>query len=293
MKMCSGRSKTNYKGNKISISKHTISIRGLKNDLLIAVIADLHDRNPDSVISSVKNYNPDLILLPGDTFERRDSNIAGFDKSEMDRWMNSSKLWRVLCKSIKIFSDVTGITEKKSKEYSINYGRRLLAELTKVAPCVMSVGNHEWYFLEDDYSFLKTHNVSLLDNQNCKIDIHGQTINFGGLSTRYNFEWLKSFSNIGGIKILLCHHPEYYVRYIKGKKSDTFDLVVSGHAHGGQWRIFNQGMFAPGQGLFPRYTKGRYGKMIVSAGLSNTAFFPRFFNPMEVVLIRVQGKGNY
>ena len=67
------------------------------------------------------------------------------------------------------------------------------------------------------------------------------------------------------------------------------DLTLSGHAHGGQIRLLGQGLFAPGQGVLPRYTSGVYeGRLIVSRGLANTTFVPRLFNPTEMVYIHLQ-----
>ncbi|MDO4272352.1 MAG: hypothetical protein Q4D16_01675 [Eubacteriales bacterium] len=66
------------------------------------------------------------------------------------------------------------------------------------------------------------------------------------------------------------------------------DLVLSGHAHGGQWRIGRQGIYAPGQGWFPKLTGGvADGRMVISRGLSNTTKIPRFFNPREIVMVEV------
>ena len=72
----------------------------------------------------------------------------------------------------------------------------------------------------------------------------------------------------------------------------NIDLVLSGHAHGGQFRLFGQGFFSPGQGWFPKYTsgihRGKYGRMIISKGMANTVrVAPRLFNPTEVVYIEV------
>ena len=111
-------------------------------------------------------------------------------------------------------------------------------------------------------------------------------IRIGGLATRYDLDWLHAYASKPGYKILICHHPEYYRRYIKDTEWDTFDLIVSGHVHGGQWRLGQHGVLAPGQGLFPKYCYGCYDKkLIVSAGLSNTACIPRFGNPTELVMI--------
>ena len=93
--------------------------------------------------------------------------------------------------------------------------------------------------------------------------------------------WLERFTAVPGLHVLMSHHPEYLPLVPK-----TVDLMLSGHAHGGQWRIFNHGMFAPGQGWWPKWTKGVYeGRLVVSAGLANTAHVPRIFNPTEVVFI--------
>ena len=87
-------------------------------------------------------------------------------------------------------------------------------------------------------------------------------------------------------KILLSHHPEYYPKYIKGK---NIDLIVSGHAHGGQWRIFGRGVFAPGQGIFPKYTSGVHNnRFVIGKGMKTTKKIPRIFNPTEVVKIVIE-----
>lgn len=99
--------------------------------------------------------------------------------------------------------------------------------------------------------------------------------------------WLSGFASTPGFHILLSHHPEYFPLI-----PVSVELVLSGHAHGGQWRFFNpirrqwSSVYAPGKGLWPRWTKGIYdGRLVVSAGLSNTTAIPRLFNPTEVVYI--------
>ncbi len=93
---------------------------------------------------------------------------------------------------------------------------------------------------------------------------------------------------MSGFKILLSHHPEYWEKYIRGK---NIDLTVSGHAHGGQWCFLGRGVYAPGQGLMPKYTHGIYknaGEVLaVSRGMTNTVPIPRFGNPCEIVFINL------
>ena len=76
-------------------------------------------------------------------------------------------------------------------------------------------------------------------------------------------------------------------------KDRKIDLVLSGHAHGGQIRVMGQGIFSPGQGLFPKYTagihRGKYGSMVISRGLSNPySYVPRLGNPCEVVYVEMR-----
>lgn len=92
--------------------------------------------------------------------------------------------------------------------------------------------------------------------------------------------------------ILLTHRPELIDKY----EQAGFDLVLAGHAHGGQVRIpgIMNGFYAPNQGLLPKYAGGRYEKngmtMIVSRGLAKESTkFPRFCNPPELVIIDLAG----
>lgn len=65
-------------------------------------------------------------------------------------------------------------------------------------------------------------------------------------------------------------------------------MILSGRCHGGQIRIWNHGIFAPGQGLLPKYHHGVYhGHLVVSAGCANTAPIPRWGNEPEVVIVRL------
>ena len=98
-------------------------------------------------------------------------------------------------------------------------------------------------------------------------------------------ERLSALEREQGVRILLCHKPEWYWKYLRSR---DLDLVVAGHAHGGQIRLGHQGVYAPGQGLFPKWTRGVVDhRMIISAGAGNPAHMPRWGNPCEVLLIRL------
>ena len=113
----------------------------------------------------------------------------------------------------------------------------------------------------------------------------GSFVEIGGAVTasqhRPDTAWLDDFAAQPGLKVCLSHHPEYFPLIPR-----VVDLMLSGHAHGGQWRFFGHGVWSPGQGFLPRWTKCVYeGRLVVSAVLANTASVPRPFNPTEVVYV--------
>ena len=97
---------------------------------------------------------------------------------------------------------------------------------------------------------------------------------------------LNEFTDSDNFNILLSHRPEFFNLYLK----TPMDLIFSGHAHGGQFRLpFIGGLVAPGQGLFPKYTSGPYTQngatMFVSRGLGNSIVPVRIFNRPEILLV--------
>lgn len=218
-----------------------------------AFVADTHDIAYDKIIDELKNRNVDMILMTGDI-------IYGHD------------------------------------DYVVN-GFNMLSEFVKIAPTFMCLGNHEGGAPDLVRRECKSRGVHLLEEE--YVEFNGFLI--GGITSGYianneslkenhwrktpapDLEWLKSFSELSGYKILLSHHPEYYEEYIREL---DIDLTLSGHAHGGQWRVFGRGLFAPGQGILPKYTSGIHeNRFIVSCGLANNAFVPRIFNPPELIFI--------
>ena len=157
-------------------------------------------------------------------------------------------------------------------------------------PIVYAIGNHERKFAhrEDWYAFVRQTRATFLDNAVttvCGIDI-------GSLSS-FHPKRAPDLSGVDALekscryRLLLCHHPEYYPRYVQGR---DIDLTLSGHAHGGQICLFGHGILAPGQGLFPKYTHGTYdnGKLVVSRGLTNSAGVPRIGVPLEMIVIHLK-----
>jgi predicted MPP superfamily phosphohydrolase len=150
-------------------------------------------------------------------------------------------------------------------------------------------------------SDLQSVGVRVLDNEFIKLSKNNETINLFGIEDFdfFNFgpdtgnDFSKNFQGeitnlvkgADGFKILLTHRPEYFDQYV----ACNIDLVFAGHAHGGQVRLpFIGALYAPGQGFFPKYTKGLYTidqtSMIVSAGMGNSEFPFRINDPPEIVV---------
>ncbi len=255
---------------KLSVTEYSVNIPSLSG-LCFALISDLHSkegREVEAIINALKEKKPDYILAPGDIFERLDGSNAQGTAS----------------------------------------GFELLSEAAKIAPTLYSFGNHEnggirswnklkWcaiksipkYYDAEQIARLKDIGVHVLDDEFITLD----GIVFGGLSSGLinehrepNTSWLDDFCSRSEAKVLLCHHPEYYKKYLADK---NIDLIVAGHAHGGQWRFFGRGVFAPGQGLFPKYTSGVHdSRLVVSRGLKPSGHIPRIFNTPEIVFVNVK-----
>ena len=163
--------------------------------------------------------------------------------------------------------------------------------------CFYTVGNHEKH--TDDAALkrkMTEKGVIVLENTCYDLEIRGNKLRFTGLESLLDDEICeKAFSCVSSeaYNILIDHYPEHFP-----KLSDKgFDLVLSGHAHGGQVIIpfVLNGVYAPNQGLFPKYAGGYYSEngteMIVSRGLhrnvSNIAI-PRVFNRPELVFVTLE-----
>lgn len=239
----------------------------------IALLSDLHNRPYEQIIRGVNKVSPDIIAITGDVID--------------------------------------GHKPKDNEPITLRQKNVLpfLKACSEISPTFFSYGNHEWMLCDEDEKLITETGVTVLDNmfvQYKELVIGGLTsarktsyVRFkNGLENsleRYplftesseesipDTNWLEQFVRFHGFKLLLCHHPEYQDQYLK---DFDIDLILAGHCHGGQIRIFDHGLFAPGQGWWPSKTKGSYGNMVISAGLSNTGgIVPRLFNPKEIVYI--------
>ena len=249
---------------KLKVRKTTLKFDKLPqafDNFKIAQVSDIHcdkvGHSDLSFINKIKNFNPDMIVITGDILDSYNNNM------------------------------------------DIAYN--ILSQLAIVAPCYFVSGNHELR-LPEEYEQLKNRmkklNITYLHNSKLFITKNNESINLVGvedynffknedkLNHRANFiKTLEELYSPNHFNILLSHRPEKFPIYADIK----YELIFSGHAHGGQWRIpFVGGIFSPSQGFFPKYTNGNYvlkdSTLIVSQGLGNSSFPIRINNRIELVL---------
>ena len=228
----------------------------------ILQLSDLHNKffgkNQNNLIKKVKKLNPNIIVLTGDIFDKEDDKAA--------------------------FS--------------------LITECLKIAPVYFVEGNHEVYQSNQVELYFKMLQlgVNIIDNKTIYLEINNKKIAISGIALHCYLETneskdllLKKMQNLeindNIFNILLCHRPDF----IKIIKDYNIDLMLSGHTHGGQWIIpfIKRGLYAPNQGIFPKYSNGIYYEnktmLIVNRGLGNPAKklgvpIPRIFNKPEITL---------
>ena len=221
----------------------------------IAHVSDLHNREfGDELISRVAQLKPDIIAITGDIIHREGESEA-------------------------------------AEKFALG--------AVQIAPTYYVSGNHErvLHCYADFAARIADMGVKILDNEYAvrrkgedKIAVLGMrdpTFFEGGKTdfvTELNVLTARIEEEEIGFTVLLSHRPELFPRYV----SAGVNLSLCGHAHGGHVRLpFIGAFYAPGQGLFPKYTEGVYshdGKfMAVSKGLGKSSWVPRIFNPPELV----------
>ena len=176
------------------------------------------------------------------------------------------------------------VVNRYRQSYSIGF--QFLWEASQRLPTFFSPGNHEMRMKNrgEMLDVLRRGPATLLFNDYIRFG----ELWIGGLyrpALLAMRDITEEFACLEGCKVLMCHRPEDYRKHLRGQ---DIDLILAGHAHGGQIRIGEQGLYASGQGVFPKLTKGTVdGRMIISAGVSNPVWIPRWGNPCEVVRIEL------
>lgn len=252
--------------NTITISSEQIPVTF--SGFRIAQISDLHNaefgENNIKLLQMLSNSEPDIIVITGDLVDAQHTDI----------------------------------------DIAIDFTR----EAIQIAPVFYVTGNHEASLLQ--YNELKirleTIGVVVLDDKKIELEQNTEKIMLIGLSdpdftikgnmfgevpamisTKLN----NLIDNSKKYTIVLSHRPELFETYA----SCNVNLVLSGHAHGGQFRLpFVGGLVAPNQGLFPKYDAGLYTEgntsMIVSRGIGNSIIPFRFNNRPEIIIVELESK---
>ena len=232
--------------------------------LRIAQVSDLHNaafgENNEEILNLLRQAQPDIIAITGDLIDSRNTDIR--------------------------------------------IALAFVREAVKIAPCYYVTGNHEQRIAQ--YETLEQGmleaGVTVLRNDSRVLERNGESIRIMGVDDCTFYAGTDGNAQVRAMEkeivrmqsdaytVLLAHRPELAVVYDRY----DLDLVLCGHAHGGQIRLpFIGGLFAPDQGFFPKYTKGVYElqdlTMVVSAGLGNSIFPLRFCNRPEIVVVTLKG----
>jgi len=252
----------------LSVNHYTINTPKIDAPVKLALVADLHScdygKGQKKLINAVLNERPDIIFLVGDIF---DDDLPPDNTIEF----------------------IEGIAGK--------------------APCYYVSGNHEFWSSKADKfkDIILSYGIEVLEGTYADIELKGQKIRICGIddpatnsypsrAIRYadQLRNLKEAATTEAYTILLAHRPELIEEYLPL----NMDLVLSAHAHGGQWRIpfvLEHGLFGPHQGWFPEYGNGVFlfdnTTMIISRGLAKESTpIPRIFNRPEIVIITLEPK---
>lgn len=241
--------------------KYEINSRKIKGHLKIIQISDLHSclygEGQSKLVKVLEKEKPDFVVLSGDILD---------DKMKEDATIT--------------------LLEAIGRKYN----------------CFYALGNHEVWTgdVKRVKELFKEYGINVLDGKKAEMTINDNKVDIFGVDDPEigEKEFLTQFVSViektdkERFTVLISHRPEL-TDFYEGFKGD---LVLSGHAHGGQWRIpyLLNGLYAPNQGFFPKYAGGIFkignAKMIVSRGLSKeNTIVPRIFNRPEIVIIKVRG----
>ncbi len=243
---------------------YTIKSSKITGEIKLAFVTDLHScrygKNQIKLLGEIEKYQPDAVLLGGDIFD---------DVSENE--------------NANIF---VGKITKGYKTYYVS-------------------GNHEWWSnrMYDMFDLLSEKGVIVLRGNTDILKIGQDIIAVSGIDDPEVNEYDPSYTTCGEqlkqvganiekdcFNLLIAHRPELANQYFEY----AFDAALTGHAHGGQFRIpyIMNGLYAPNQGLFPKLAGGIYDfeekKLIVSRGLARESTrIPRIFNRPEIVFVNL------
>ena len=244
----------------IEISRYTVCdelIPSTFDGFKIAQVSDLHNaefgENNETLIEKIEKENPDIIVITGDTLDYFHTNV----------------------------------------DVAVTF----IEQALKIAPCYYVTGNHEGWIgrvsFSDFEEKLNELGVIVLHNESVLLEQGGEKIALMGIDDPdYTSGFSKNLTDMATdeyFTVLLSHRPEYFDDYVY----NGYNLILSGHAHGGQFRLpLIGGLLAPDQGWFPKYDSGMYIQenttMIVSRGLGNSVVPIRINNRPELIIVELR-----
>jgi predicted MPP superfamily phosphohydrolase len=260
-----------YDNFKLDITEYSVKNTALPksfNNFKIVHLSDLHNtefgNDNEKLLKIIKEQKPDAVFVTGDTIDGFYTNI---------------QIPIELFKEILKICDVYFVVGNHESRVNINIYTEFIDTLTEIGVIV----------LKDSCALIekgeeKIQVIGLNDASEYKADYNSD----------YTVKITETINNLDDesfFSILLSHHPELFPEY----KNTDIDLVFSGHAHGGQFRLpFIGGIIAPEQGLFPEFDAGVFNEnnttMIVSRGLGNSIVPVRINNSPEVVVVALKNK---
>lgn len=261
-------------GFSLKTEKYSVSSDKIDSRIKIVFISDLHNctyggKEQTQLWNEIEKASPDLVLFGGDIIDQY---------GDIDNALT--------------------IMRKSAEKYN----------------CCYAEGNHEQRRddLKEFEKKVKELGIPVLKGSCAEFEINNQKIRVYGITDsvqkrkkhQTQLECCLDDLDENYYNILLAHKPQDYRKYLGMENNtltesypDSFDLILSGHAHAGQWRIpyiLDQGLYAPDQGIFPSYTNGsfEYGDTvhIISRGLAipvRMCIIPRIFNRPELSVIEI------
>ncbi len=244
---------------RLTVRYYEIESNKITDNVRIAFVADLHScyygEGQTELLRCIEEQHPDIILFGGDIVDDKLS-----------------------------YENAVTVLKSSAEKY----------------PCYYVSGNHEYRSRKIDTikRMIAGYGIVILEGQSETIAINEQLINICGVDDAEIGErnFMQQIANAESqidpdlYTVFMAHRPEYIDTYLQY----DFNLILSGHAHGGQWRIpgIMNGFLAPNQGFFPKYAGGIYEfsdkTFIVSRGLAKESTrIPRIFNPPELVIVDI------
>lgn len=297
------------------------------NNTVIAHVSDLHNatfgEHQTDLLSAIKEANPDMIAVTGDVIDQHHSNTD----TALDFMSGAAKIAPTfyVTGNHEAYTDLYVEFERKSVEAGVIVLRDEIIEFEKDNQSISIIGLDDPRFsqiasINTKFSEIQSTVSDLIGKKNVAYNESGQEVKVSTFNLKDINVGVSSIgSNIAGVldlgvrlvnanksldftqklnllsneaegySIVLSHRPEYFKEFVNSKAN----LVLSGHTHGGQVRFKGLGsVYAPNQGMFPKYSDGLYEedgtKMVISRGLGDSGVPFRLNNPPELILVTLK-----